>query len=549
MIYHLQKTILILLIIVYDHSLVKAQFQLNGDASIINCKCYQLTPELNNKAGSVWNVNLIDLNQSFDYNFTVNLGCKTSGADGMVFALQPLSTSIGSSGGQMGLGGVSPSLGVYIDTYQNSSHGDLINDHISINLNGDVIHTSVNNIAGPYDLGNVENCTSEPLRVTWDPLTNQMNVYYNNILVLGYTGDIINNVFNGNPLVYWGFTASTGGESNFHQFCIDVPDLIIDSSVVNIESEKCDQQNGSITGLNIIGGISPYSLSWNNLNSLSLDTFNLSSGNFNLEIIDGMGCIANHTFNITDASSPIINTSNINIKNEDCNQSNGSISNILVDFNADSIAFYWNNSVSDSLNIYNLSANKYELIVLDNNNCSDTTSFNIIDTNYHAVTISYNFSVLETNTTISFIQTSIDSSFINYWTFGDDSVSTDYEPSHNYNFAGSYLICLEASNEFNCYDTSCAEIKIYPEEIIIPNIFSPNDDQINDEFKIKGINNRFGIEIYNRWGELVFEENPYLNNWNGISFKGTELNEGQYYYFLKNNIEGIKRNGCLMISK
>lgn len=549
MIYHLQKTILILLIIVYDHSLVKAQFQLNGDASIINCKCYQLTPELNNKAGSVWNVNLIDLNQSFDYNFTVNLGCKTSGADGMVFALQPLSTSIGSSGGQMGLGGVSPSLGVYIDTYQNSSHGDLINDHISINLNGDVIHTSGNNIAGPYDLGNVENCTSEPLRVTWDPLTTLMNVYYNNILVLGYTGDIINNVFNGNPLVYWGFTASTGGESNFHQFCIDVPDLIIDSSVVNIESEKCDQQNGSITGLNIIGGISPYSLSWNNLNSLSLDTFNLSSGNFNLEITDGMGCIANHTFNITDASSPIINTSNINIKNEDCNQSNGSISNILVDFNADSIAFYWNNSVSDSLNIYNLSANKYELIVLDNNNCSDTTSFNIIDTNYHEVTISYNFSVLETNTTISFIQTSIDSSFINYWTFGDDSVSTDYEPSHNYNFAGSYLICLEASNEFNCYDTSCAEIKINPEEIIIPNIFSPNDDQINDEFKIKGINNRFGIEIYNRWGELVFEENPYLNNWNGISFKGTELNEGQYYYFLKNNIEGIKRNGCLMISK
>ena len=549
MIYHLQKTILILLIIVYDHSLVKAQFQLNGDASIINCKCYQLTPELNNKAGSVWNVNLIDLNQSFDYNFTVNLGCKTSGADGMVFALQPLSTSIGSSGGQMGLGGVSPSLGVYIDTYQNSSHGDLINDHISINLNGDVIHTSGNNIAGPYDLGNVENCTSEPLRVTWDPLTTLMNVYYNNILVLGYTGDIINNVFNGNPLVYWGFTASTGGESNFHQFCIDVPDLIIDSSVVNIESEKCDQQNGSITGLNIIGGISPYSLSWNNLNSLSLDTFNLSSGNFNLEITDGMGCIANHTFNITDASSPIINTSNINIKNEDCNQSNGSISNILVDFNADSIAFYWNNSVSDSLNIYNLSANKYELIVLDNNNCSDTTSFNIIDTNYHEVTISYNFSVLETNTTISFIQTSIDSSFINYWTFDDDSVSTDYEPSHNYNFAGSYLICLEASNEFNCYDTSCAEIKINPEEIIIPNIFSPNDDQINDEFKIKGINNRFGIEIYNRWGELVFEEKPYLNNWNGISFKGTELNEGQYYYFLKNNIEGIKRNGCLMISK
>ena len=58
----------------------------------------------------------------------------------MVFALQPLNTSIGSSGGQMGLGGVSPSLGVYLDTYQNTAHGDIFNDHISINLDGDVIH-------------------------------------------------------------------------------------------------------------------------------------------------------------------------------------------------------------------------------------------------------------------------------------------------------------------------------------------------------------------------------------------------------------------------
>ena len=137
-----------------------------------------------NKAGSVWNINLIDLNQPFDKSFMVNLGCNNStwvGADGMVFALQPLNTRIGSLGKQMGMGGVSPSLGVYIDTYQNTSHGDLYNDHISINLNGDVIHGSSNNIAGPYDLGEVENCNPEPLRITWDPITTIMQVFYNNI--------------------------------------------------------------------------------------------------------------------------------------------------------------------------------------------------------------------------------------------------------------------------------------------------------------------------------------------------------------------------------
>lgn len=530
---------------------INAQFQLNGDASVINCKCYQLTPDMGNKAGSVWNVNLIDLNQPFDYSFTVNLGCNNTsqwaGADGMVFALQPLNTSIGSSGGQMGLGGVSPSLGVYIDTYQNASHGDMLNDHISINLDGDVIHTSSNNIAGPYDLGEVENCIAEPLRITWDPTTTLLNVYYNNFLVLNYNGDIVNNVFNGNSMVFWGFTASTGGASNFHQFCIDVPDLIIDSSNVTVESEKCNQENGSISGINIIGGISPYSWTWNNLSSLSLDTFNLNGGNFFLEIIDGMGCVSNHNFYVADLSGPEIDTSLVVIKNEDCGQENGAISSITVASTADSIQLYWNNFLSDSLDISNLIADNYQLVVLDNNNCRDTVNFLLIDTNYHNISINFNSNILEPDEPIDFFQNSVDLSVSNNWTFGDDLSSIEYEPTHSYKYPGDYTVCLIAENEFNCFDTSCLEITILPDEIIIPNIFSPNKDLVNDEFIIYGINDRFEIKIYNRWGNLVFGENPYNNNWNGTSSKGRNLSEGQYYYILKNNEEEIEINGSMML--
>ena len=530
---------------------INAQFQLNGDASVINCKCYQLTPDMGNKAGSVWNVNLIDLNQPFDYSFTVNLGCNNTsqwaGADGMVFALQPLNTSIGSSGGQMGLGGVSPSLGVYIDTYQNASHGDMLNDHISINLDGDVIHTSSNNIAGPYDLGEVENCIAEPLRITWDPTTTLLNVYYNNFLVLNYSGDIVNNVFNGNSMVFWGFTASTGGASNFHQFCIDVPDLIIDSSNVTVESEKCNQENGSISGINIIGGISPYSWTWNNLSSLSLDTFNLNGGNFFLEIIDGMGCVSNHNFYVADLSGPEIDTSLVVIKNEDCGQENGTISSITVSSTADSIQLYWNNFLSDSLDISNLIADNYQLVVLDNNNCRDTVNFLLIDTNHHNISINFNSNILEPDEPIDFSQNSVDSSVINNWTFGDDLSSIEYEPTHSYKYPGDYTVCLIAENEFNCFDTSCLEITILPDEIIIPNIFSPNKDLINDEFIIYGIKDRFDIKIYNRWGNLVFGEKPYNNNWTGISSKGKTLSEGQYYYILKNDEEKIEINGSIML--
>ena len=513
MFYIIKKFILIIILSVYVNVLIKGQFQLNGDASLINCKCYQLTPDMGNKAGSVWNINLIDLNQSFDKSFTVNLGCNSSqwgGADGMVFALQPLNTSIGSSGGQMGLGGVSPSLGVYIDTYQNTSHGDIFNDHISINLDGDVLHSSTNNIAGPYDLGEVENCVPEPLRITWDPIATLINVYYNNFLVLSYTGDIINNVFNGNPMVYWGFTASTGGASNFHQFCIDVPDLIIDSSNLIIEGEKCDQENGSIFGINISGGINPYSWTWNNTNSISLDTFNINGGNYNLQITDGMGCLASHSFHVPDLSGPFIDSSNLILKNEDCGQGN-------------------------------------QLVVIDNFNCTDTMNFIIVDTNYHNISIGYNYNLLEANEPISFFQNSNDSSFVNSWAFGDDSISTEYEPVHYFKYSGHYTICLEAANEFNCFDTNCIEINILPAEIIIPNIFSPNSDGINDKFIIDGVNDRFQIQIFNRWGDLIFSQDPFLNNWEGINLSGKEVNEGQYYYLLRSEIENVAISGGIMI--
>lgn len=64
-------------------------------------------------------------------------------------------------------------------------------------------------------------------------------------------------------------------------------------------------------------------------------------------------------------------------------------------------------------------------------------------------------------------------------------------------------------------------------ETSIPNIFSPNNDGVNDVFLIQGNegfpNSRF--EVYNRWGALVYESDNYRNNW-----RGDDLAEGVYYY-------------------
>ncbi|MFT3979991.1 MAG: PKD domain-containing protein [Ferruginibacter sp.] len=200
------------------------QYTVNGNALLESCNCYRLTANIGNQSGSVWNNNRIDLNNSFDYNFDVYLGSNDGGADGIAFVLQPISTSVGSLGGGMGLSGISPSIGITLDTYQNSSpDNDPYYDHIAVQRNGDLNHATANNLAGPLQASstsdNIEDGVTHKLRVVWDAPTKTLTAYFDGVLRLTLVNDFVNTTFGGNPSVFWGFTGATGGLSNEQKFC------------------------------------------------------------------------------------------------------------------------------------------------------------------------------------------------------------------------------------------------------------------------------------------------------------------------------------------
>lgn len=199
-----------------------SQYILNGAATQNSCNCYTLTPAQFTQAGSVWNSNKINLNNPFDFWFNVYLGCvDANGADGIVFMLQPISTSIGSTGEGMGFSGISPSIGITLDTWQNFNLNDPTYDHISIQANGNALHGS--DLAGPVQISpaneNIEDCQWHILRITWDPATQWLRGYFDNVLRVEAQINMINTIFNNDPNVYWGFTAATGGAHNLQQFC------------------------------------------------------------------------------------------------------------------------------------------------------------------------------------------------------------------------------------------------------------------------------------------------------------------------------------------
>ncbi|HSY76958.1 MAG TPA: gliding motility-associated C-terminal domain-containing protein, partial [Bacteroidia bacterium] len=70
--------------------------------------------------------------------------------------------------------------------------------------------------------------------------------------------------------------------------------------------------------------------------------------------------------------------------------------------------------------------------------------------------------------------------------------------------------------------------------IYIPNVFTPNNDGINDVFHVTmGGMKTYYIEIFNRWGERLFMANSPNIDWDGRSSAGVDESDGIYYYVIK----------------
>ncbi|QQR88327.1 MAG: gliding motility-associated C-terminal domain-containing protein [Flavobacteriales bacterium] len=138
------------------------------------------------------------------------------------------------------------------------------------------------------------------------------------------------------------------------------------------------------------------------------------------------------------------------------------------------------------------------------------------------------------------------------WDFGDGTAATTgADPTHTYLTQGSYTITLIASSSNDCVasDTALAMIDVpecvlvVPEEIVVPNVFSPNGDGTNDHFHISGLEGvDHQLRIFNRWGQVIFDSSNYKNNWDGGG-----VSDGTYYYVLQLPARASTMTGYLTI--
>ena len=121
------------------------------------------------------------------------------------------------------------------------------------------------------------------------------------------------------------------------------------------------------------------------------------------------------------------------------------------------------------------------------------------------------------------------------WNFGDGNISDQSEPVHEYQFPGKYEVTVSMVDINGCELTLTKVIEVKKlVNISTPSAFSPNGDGINDLFRIGHFNlSQFNIQVFNRWGQLVYEADSPDFEWNGRTINGNMVTEGVYVYKLR----------------
>ena len=628
----------------------------NGNARALGGNCYQLTGSIDWQLGSVWYADPIDLSKDFDLEFYLNFGDKDDGADGIVFVMQDVSNkAIGKSGGGLGFEGFSPSFGVEFDDYNNQDKGDIASDHIAILKNGSVDHNSLNSISVPVPALpgaiDIEDGQDHLVRIVWIESTKELQVWFDCNLRQQIFYDIQNNIFNGDNLVYWGFTSSTGGKNNRQTVCLR-DDILVDdtmtlckgeSILLNARESKDDQytwtpnlylNDNSIRtpscsttqpityyveykdlcdnvfkdtlyvdvdepftlddakdtllcnglGYSFDFTLNYDSIRWNSGSRSKKITW-LTEGEYSLRAWQGV-CYDDDTFNITTSVSPVITITGDSVF---C-QGDSTLINLEI-IPSDAV-YYWEDGLS-SLSRYFSSSD--DILVVAKNGC-DSVSQNYSTREIFLEELSLgNDTFLCVGDTLTIGPKSLNS--VDYvWNTGSSLSRIDLTE------AGTYT--LEISKENKCYDSDtilvsdlevplldniddillcksekieltipnsngqviwnnqeigesyilenidgkvdvkmtnvCGEDSISFDVSLIdcycnlfyPNAFTPNDDNLNDYFRPTPDCPKlleFKLQVYNRWGELIFETTDINEPWDG-SYQNNRCQDGVYFW-------------------
>lgn len=242
---------------------------------------------------------------------------------------------------------------------------------------------------------------------------------------------------------------------------------------------------------------------------------------------------------ITIYSNPTL-TGNPSVDSANCGFPTGAVTGVTVNGGTPGYNYQWYNGTTpmgpNSGTLTGVGAGTYSVQVTDANGCvamGGTTSFTVAGSSNIASTFTATGTQGSVPFTAVFTSTTINVSTYN-WSLGNGDTSLIFVAQATYTAAGTYTVTLVTTNGTCTSSTSQVIVVDGIPGIVIPNIFTPNGDGINELFGIQctGIA-ELHADIYNRWGTLITALEGVNGTWDGSSPSDKTLSEGTYFVMVK----------------
>ncbi len=253
------------------------------------------------------------------------------------------------------------------------------------------------------------------------------------------------------------------------------------------------------------------------------------------------GCASTETVQMDPPTQ--VNITSAVVTNISCfGSSNGSVA-ITTD-NSTGVSYAWTPNVGSASTINNLAPGNYSVLVTNVDLCTDDSSFVLTEPTPITITMidSVGSECGEDNGYLTVTATGGQGGFAYSWNNGTTGATNSGIDAGNYTVTATDAAGCSVNEVF---DLGCNQLI----PIVVPQLVTPNDDGKNDVWIIQNIEQypEIKVWVYNRWGNLVYEAQPYLNDWNGYYTEGANVSgplpASTYFYLIdtmKKSQEPIK---------
>ncbi|WBL42569.1 gliding motility-associated C-terminal domain-containing protein [Algoriphagus halophytocola] len=326
-----------------------------------------------------------------------------------------------------------------------------------------------------------------------------------------------------------------------NQFRVETKSAL-EIEVLELEDANCANSGLGRISLKLNGADGATKVSWTDDINAGLDRENLKAGSYEIKVSDESGCEVSRSFSINEVaalSARIETTFDV-----DCEQGDFTgIAWVSIQGGQAPYQIHWSSGEKENREINFHSSGQLSVTVIDALGCSSETAVKVdfpasinqagrLDFGYRKLEISSEPEV-QVNEEIIF-ESIIAEEFMAWdWQFGDGAKSTDRDPIHVFDKAGSYEVTLTAYDLYGCssQEKNIIQVNAPLEFITIPNAFTPNGDGLNDTFmpKLKSVSD-FSMEVFNTWGEKVYATaSQETTGWDG-THQGQASPPGNYLY-------------------